>query len=362
MLQKCPSCNGMGHFDTWGKPCMQNSMHRKLPCGVCHGACTVTGNYVKCNDCSGLGGRNTWGKPCRQTDMHFVSPCPMCQGGYKNAGGGHHHHHHHHQHHHHQHHHGPPAEISGVWSEFPPSANTMTIAQMGDKATVTCPTQPWSPAHANISGTTVTFVSGMPAGLAATYDPMSQRMSFTNGVVWTKGGVPAPAPAPAPIPAPVAAVQVAGQWNEVPATQNVMAITQLGDKITVACPTQPWSPAHADVNGNVLTFRSGMPAGMTATFDPMQKMLSFSNGCRWVMGSPLDGTWVEHPRTAHTMSAIVAGNQITVQCPTQPWSPATGTVTGNSITFTTGMPGLTAAFEPGVNQLAFSNGCRWQKL
>ena len=357
-MQQCPGCNGMGHFDTWGKSCPRSSMHCKQPCGVCNGNGTVMGHYDRCGECEGMGGKNTWGKACRSTDMHFVSKCPFCNGGYRQAG--HHHHHHHHQHQHHHHH--ASAQIAGAWSEFPPSANNMTIAQMGDKVTVTCPSQPWSPAHANITGTTIRFVSGMPAGLSATFDPMSQRMNFTNGVVWTKGGAPpAPVPMPVPVmpvPVPVAAAQVAGQWNEQPASQNVMAITQLGDKVTVACPTQPWSPAHADVSGNTLIFRSGMPAGMTATFDAMTRSLAFSNGIRWVMGSPLDGTWVDHP---HAMSAVVSGSQISVHCPTQPWSPATGTVNGNNITFTTGMPGLSAVYDPTMNHLAFSNGCRWQK-
>lgn len=78
--QNCPSCQGRGYFDIWGRPCEEGSMHKDLDCPVCAGEGYVEGELVRCRRCKGKGGMDCFGKPCLRNHMHFETECSKCNG------------------------------------------------------------------------------------------------------------------------------------------------------------------------------------------------------------------------------------------------------------------------------------------
>ena len=74
----------------------------------------------------------------------------------------------------------------------------------------------------------------------------------------------------------------------------------------------------------------------------------------------LTGVWMADQGASNQTSVAQAGSNITCTNPGQPWSPATGVIQNRTITFYSGLVGLTGTFD-GMSRINFSNGCSWTR-
>eukprot|EP01059_Diplonema_ambulator_P000361 TRINITY_DN1029_c0_g3_i1.p1 TRINITY_DN1029_c0_g3~~TRINITY_DN1029_c0_g3_i1.p1 ORF type:complete len:179 (+),score=46.56 TRINITY_DN1029_c0_g3_i1:46-582(+) len=153
--KNCMMCTGMGHFDTWSKPCPESSMHKEMDCPLCKGNCYVFGDWKQCETCSGKGGLDTWGNGCLKIDMHWEKACHMCDGvGYTSMAAD------------------PktkpvptpqaPAVFEGQWRNLADPDDISTIVLVGpSKFMMTNPTQSWSPSYCTVlKPSVVLFIKG----------------------------------------------------------------------------------------------------------------------------------------------------------------------------------------------------------
>eukprot|EP01059_Diplonema_ambulator_P000363 TRINITY_DN1029_c0_g3_i3.p2 TRINITY_DN1029_c0_g3~~TRINITY_DN1029_c0_g3_i3.p2 ORF type:complete len:232 (+),score=40.18 TRINITY_DN1029_c0_g3_i3:410-1105(+) len=224
--KNCMMCTGMGHFDTWSKPCPESSMHKEMDCPLCKGNCYVFGDWKKCETCSGMGGMNTWSKGCLKIDMHWRKTCHMCDGvGYT-----------------------PVA----AYPQVPPSL----------------PTAPPMP---------VPMPMPMPHHDQPYVPPPCQAYPVP-------GPVPVPMPMPIPQAPPGSGHPFEGQWRNAADLHDVSTMVPLGpSKFMMTNPTQSWSPSFCNVTApSVVTFNEGGLSSLTATINPENNVLTFSNSCQMV--------------------------------------------------------------------------------
>eukprot|EP01064_Diplonema_japonicum_P031014 TRINITY_DN5416_c3_g1_i1.p1 TRINITY_DN5416_c3_g1~~TRINITY_DN5416_c3_g1_i1.p1 ORF type:complete len:162 (+),score=35.17 TRINITY_DN5416_c3_g1_i1:64-549(+) len=87
-----------------------------------------------------------------------------------------------------------------------------------------------------------------------------------------------------------------------------------------------------------------------------QKLVAAANA-----GLNLSGTW-KNAAGADRVQIQQVGNQFTCTSAAMSWSPAVGTLTGQMITYQTGMTGISGTVQVDGRRIDFSNGCAWVRL
>ena len=163
----------------------------------------------------------------------------------------------------------------------------------------------------------------------------------------------------------VSVAQIAGDWGDVNIPGDRVTIVQAGDKCTMTNPKQSWSPATAIVQGNgEIMFTSGI-VGLTARLDPVTQALNLSNNSKWARVAAVTsvaGDWGDVTMPGDRCIIQQNGIYLTITNAKTHWSPAQATIdTQNKLTFTSGLPGITADFD-GANMMTLSNGSRWGRV
>ena len=269
----------------------------------------------------------------------------------------------------------PTNDINGNWADLRMAPNdVITIQRNGQNLTITCPTQPWSPAQGAIDAfNKITFTTGL-VGLFGTFDPTKREVTFTNGLCWhPHGAPPAPTPTPTPVPYPTPTptptgpvAQIGGAWHDMGKPGDLTQVTQTGDRLQLVNAAESWSPANGTIDAqNSITFSTYHVDLPGAKYDPVQKRISFCNGRVWCpkqVVATLAGRWVEDGTgRPDEITVTQTGDQLTLLCPAMPWERAEGRIASDrNVTFTGGLAGMTARHEPTEGKLYFMTGLKWK--
>ena len=261
-------------------------------------------------------------------------------------------------------------QLAGDWGDASLPNDHLTILQAGDKYTITNAAQSWSPATAMAQNGEIVFTSGI-VGLKATFDPMTQALNLSNNTQWVRRAPQAASRAPVPSVPAVPNANLTGKWRDVMIPGDEVVIVQTGDSVNITNKHQSWSPAAGRVEGNTLTFTSGLP-GMTATYEEAQHTLALSNNTKWCRatstpqapaapGPDMAGTYGDVTIPGDACVVVQSGNNLTITNAKQGWSPATAIIDAQSqVTFTSGLVGMTARFDAPTRTLHLSNGTSWR--